>query len=317
MLDRVRHLGQSLLKPQTRERLDAWWHGVEAEEHGVSVEGAPLAGTPSVVVDPGSSIVQRVRVAEALWGHGNFGPGDAEFLTMLAAQLGLTKEMSLAVIGVGLGGAARALVDDTEVWITGIEGNATVAALGIEQCTLAGKAKKVEISAADYETLSLPARKFNDVISKETLYLVRDKARLIAQIAGGMKPGGTFIFTDYVTPQGPLSAEECDQLFARELGEPLPIAPGDYASPMGAAGFDLRVNEDISAAFGEYITQGWTNLRRMLDQLAANEENPAERALFMRIVAEEASHWANRLEAFRTGRLAVYRFVALKARDVG
>jgi cyclopropane fatty-acyl-phospholipid synthase-like methyltransferase len=317
VIDRVRNLGQTLLRPQTREKLEAWWHGAESLD--APLEGAPDTSAdeaPQPEIQPGSTILQRIRVAEALWGHGNFGPGDAEFLTALAAQLGLTKEMSIAFIGVGLGGAARALVDDTEVWIAGYEANPTIAAIGVEQCTIAGKAKKVAISVVDYETLALPAKKFNDVISKETLYLVKDKARLLGQIASHMKPGGTILFTDYVAPAGALSAQERDQLFASELGEAMPISPTEYAKLMTDVGLDVRVNEDISGSFGEFVTQGWANLRRMLDQLAANEPNPAERALFMRIVAEEAAHWGNRLEAFRTGRLAVHRFVALKPGEV-
>lgn len=316
VLERVRHLGQSLLGPETRQRFGAWWRGIEPSAPHAETQPAAEDGAQPEIGET-STILQRIRVAEALWGQGNFGPGDAEFLTALAAQLGLTKEMSLAFIGVGLGGAARALVDDTEVWITGFERNPAIAAVGVEQCTIAGKAKKVQISVTDYETLLLPAKKFNDVISKETLYLVRDKARLVKQIAGGVKPGGTFLFTDYVAPQGALSAEERDRLFPRELGEALPIPPVEYSQLMSDVGLDVRVNEDISGSFGEFVTQGWANLRRMLDQLAANKPNPAERALFMRIVAEEAAHWGNRLEAFRTGRLAVHRFVALKPRELG
>jgi cyclopropane fatty-acyl-phospholipid synthase-like methyltransferase len=317
LLSRVRTLSGSLVKEETRQKLGAWWRGDDVVAEGEPAPDFPVAEqAPQAQVDPKSIMVQRIRVAEALWGGGNFGPGDAEFLTALAAQLGLNKEMSIGFIGVGLGGAARALVDETEVWITGYEANATMAAFGIEQCAIAGKAKKVEISVADYETIALPPRKFNDIISKETFYLVRDKARLVKQVAAAIKPGGTLLFTDYVTPGAPLSPEERDKFFIRDLGEALPIAPLHYAQLMSEAGFDLRVDEDISHNFGAYVTNGWANLRRMLDQLAEHEPNAAERALFMRIVAEEAALWGNRLEAFRAGRLAVHRFVALKPKPV-
>jgi ubiquinone/menaquinone biosynthesis C-methylase UbiE len=224
--------------------------------------------------------------------------------------------MSVGFVGVGLGGAARALVDETEVWITGYEANPTTAAMGVEQCTIAGKAKKVEISVANYETMTLPQRKFNNVISKETFYLVQDKARLIKQAAGAIKPGGTLLFTDYVAPGGPISAEEQGKFFIKDLGEAMPVAPADYAKIMADAGLDMRVDEDISPNFGAYVTNGWANLRRMLDQLAEHETQGVDRAIFMRIVAEEAALWGNRLEAFRAGRLAVHRFVALKPKAI-
>jgi hypothetical protein len=54
----------------------------------------------------------------------------------------------------------------------------------------------------------------------------------------------------------------------------------------------------------------------MLDQLAEHETQGVDRAIFMRIVAEEAALWGNRLEAFRAGRLAVHRFVALKPKAI-
>src|SRR5262249_5975511 len=156
VLGRMRNLGQSLLKAETRERLGAWWRGVERSP-SIDENLNPAQARRLEPVGAGaSSITQRLRVAETLWGPGNFGPGDAEFLTALAAQLGLTKEMSIAFIGVGLGGAARALVDDTEVWITGFEANPTLAAAGTEQCTIAGKGKKIAITLCDYETLELP-----------------------------------------------------------------------------------------------------------------------------------------------------------------
>ena len=314
LLNRVK----SLVNEEAREKLGAWWRG-DIATRGMAVPsdlGGETGTQPAPSMDASSVMVQRIRVAEALWGAGNFGPGDAEFLTALAAQLGLTKEMSIGFIGVGLGGAARALVDETEVWITGYEANKTTAAMGVEQCTIAGKAKKVAISVVDYETLQLPAKKFNDIISKETFYLVRDKVRLIGQIAEAMKPGGTLLFTDFVTPGGALGTEERDRLFVRDLGEAMPIGPQDYAKIMSNAGLDQRVDEDISHNFGAFVTNGWANLRRMLDQLAGQEINPAERALFMRIVAEEAALWGNRLEAFRNGRLAVHRFVALKPKQL-
>lgn len=316
VLARVRTLGQTLLGPDARERLGAWWRGdaVRPQDGSTQNEEATAGGEAPLVGPPADypTLYQRIRVSEALWGAGNLGPGDAEFLTALAAQLGLTKEMSIACVGVGLGGAARALVDETGVWITGYEANPVVAEIGVQQCTIAGKAKKVTHTVCNYETLTLPKGKFNDVISKEAFYLVQDKARLLGQLHATMKPGGTLLFTDYVVRGAPLSPTEQGHLFNAEWGPATPISPEHYGRLIEAAGFDLRVNESISDRYAEFVTDGWSNVRRMLDHLAAQEIDATARALFLRTVAEEAELWGNRLEAFRAGRLAVHRVVALK-----
>jgi len=325
MLARVKTIRESLVGPELRARVGAWWRGdmMEPGRRAAPPEGA--AGTlmdadqiadTSIQLDAvtdSEALKIRIKVSEQLWGPGNLGPGDAEFVTELCGSLRLSKEKSVAFLGVGLGGAARAITNETEAWITGFDSNEAVAREGIEQNTFAGKAKKVTVTVCDYETLSLPKKKFNDVISKDELHLVHDKARLIKEIAETIKPGGTFLFTDFVAPGEPLTPEQLALLFSSQWGTPRPVSPGVYAKFVQDAGLDLRVNADITPRFAQMVTGGWANLRRLLDHMAGEETDPSRRALLLRVVAEEAGIWANRLEAFRDGRLALYRFVALKS----
>lgn len=310
MLERVKQLSENLIGSQTREKLSAWWRGgdgrIEPTANGPQSESAEshLEGSADI---PN----QRIRVIEALWGEGNVAPADAQFLSSLS-QLGLTKEMSIGFIGIGLGGTARALTNETDVWISGYEADAAVAVVAIEQCTFAGKSKKVTITGGNYDDLQIPAKKFNSIVSKEALYLARDKARLIKQIADGIKTGGSFLYTDYVAPKSGLNDEQLARLFPADAKLAEPVAPDAHVEWMKAAGFDVRVHEDMTALFGDFVMEGWANLRRMLDQIAADKPTPAERAAFLRSVGDEAALWGNRLEAFRDGHLAVYRFVALK-----
>lgn len=325
VLARVKSISETLVGPDTRARLGAWWRGdavINRRGHG-GASGAPsgplmdaeqIADTtvPLDAVTDSEALKIRIKVSEQLWGQGNLGPGDSEFVTELCSSLRLNKEKSIAFLGVGLGGAARAIVAETDVWISGFESNESVAREGIEQNTIAGKAKKITVTITDYETISLPKRKFSEVISKDELHLVRDKARLIKEVSETLKPGGTFMFTDFVAPGSALSPEERDRLFTPQWGAADPVTPKVYADLVKDAGLDLRVNADITPRFAQMVTSGWANLRRLLDHMAGEEPDPARRALLLRVVAEEAAIWANRLEAFRDRRLALYRVVALK-----
>lgn len=321
MLARVKSISETLIGSDARARFGAWWRGDIAATRRRREEGEGTLMAPeqiadaNVPLDPVTDVEAlriRIKVSEQLWGQGNLGPGDSEFVTELCTSLRLNKEKSIAFLGVGLGGAARAIVNETDVWITGFESNEEVAREGIEQNMIAGKAKKVTITVSDYETLVLPKRKYTDVISKDELHLVQDKARLIKEVYETIKPGGTFLFTDFVEPGAPLSPAERAQLFTPQWGIAAPVSPPTYAQFVTDAGFDLRVNSDITPRFAQVVTNGWANLRKLLDHMAGEETDPARRALLLRVVAEEAAVWANRLEAFRENKLALYRVVALK-----
>lgn len=314
LLTKVREITDTLLSDDARQRLGAWWRGEPRQEQALATGSDEFLELSGVVVPAPTetSIAHRIAVAEQLWGAGNLSPGDSDFTRELGVTLGLSKEKSIAFIGVGLGGAARAIVDETEVWVTGYESNASITALAIEQNTMAGKAKKVTVGHVDLEALDLPKQKFNAVVAKESFYLIKDKAKLLATVAGSLRPGGYLVFTDYVENGAKLDESQRQALFCQDWGAPFPVMPQEYRSLIEAHGLELRVDEDVSERYAAYATRGWSNLRRMLDRLGQESDDIANRNAIMRVIAEEASIWANRLDAFRDGRMAVHRFLAMK-----
>ena len=315
MLGRVMELRDTLLREETRRKLVSWWRGVDDEPalHPLVSEpqGIPGDAAPAARPSPSCSVVHRIAVAEHLWGRGNIGPGDSDFIRELGVQLGLNKEKTLGFLGIGLAGAARALVTDSEVWVTAFEANPEIAKAANEQNMLAGMAKKITVTACPFDTLALPARKFNDIIAKDVFARVENKDALCEQIAGSLKPGGSFLFAEYVAPGGMLTPEDCETYFCKDFGPVYPLADGQSRTLVQAHGLDLRVEENVTSRYAEYATAGWANLRGILDRLSEATGEGPERFAIMRAVADEASIWANRIDAFRNGKLAVYRYLAM------
>ncbi len=307
MLARVMSLRDTLLGDETRRKLGLWWRG----ENVHSMQ--PRDGEPrqdAVPVDVACTLLHRIVVGEHLWGRGNLGPGESDFIRELGVGLALTKEKSIAYMGIGLAGAARAIVADSGVWITGYDANAIVSKLAVEQNTMAGMAKKITVATDDFATLAIPPNKYDDIIATEGFSKVEDKARLFGQVAHALRPSGTLLFTEYVAVGEPMTDEERHALFCQDFGEPFPVPSSEYRTLVETNGLDLHIDEDVTGRYAGYATAGWSNLRRILDRLTEDCDEAGERTAIIRAVADAAALWANRIEAFRTGRLAVHRFLA-------
>jgi cyclopropane fatty-acyl-phospholipid synthase-like methyltransferase len=304
MLARVKSLPASLMGASMRKRVGAWWRGGRPARGKDDASPGPPQDEPS----PTDWLV----VAERLWGPSNLGPGEDEFIPRLALGLNLSAEKTMAYFGVGLGGAARRIVDKTDVWIVGYEADADAAACGIEQCRRVGRGRKVAINHVTYDYLNLPKDKFHAVLAKEAFYNVADRGRVFRQIDWALKGGGSLLFTDYIVTRDPLSAEACSALFGKRAAPVSPCSAESYLGLMKAHDFDVRVDEDITDPYVDFVTEGWSNLRALLDHLGMQADNPVRRMHFLRAVAEEAAMWANRLEALRSRKLGVRRFLAIK-----
>lgn len=306
MLARVKLLSAGLVSPEMRKRLGAWWRG----DSDPSEEGAPERR--SAKTDDEDGLPDWLMVAEQLWGTGALGPGEGDFMCKLALGLNPTADKTMAYFGIGLGGAARRLVEETDVWIVGYESDPDAVALGVEQCRRAGRSKKVAINHVDYDFLRLPKEKFHGAIAKESFHDVPDKARVFARISQALRGRGSFLFTDYVVTADPLDAGTCTALFGKRLAPVSPCSTATYLELLTSNDFELRVNEDLTGLYIGFITEGWRNLHALLDNLRTQAGTPVRRMHFLRALTDEAAMWAYRLEALRTRKLEVRRFLGLK-----
>ncbi len=304
MLARVKSLPAGLMGPDLRKRLGAWWRGEPSQED----EPAEPNAEPEDERAPADWLV----VSEQLWGPGALSPGEEGFIAELKQRLKLGTEAMLAYFGVGLGGAARLLVDQSEISIRGYEPDADAASLGMEQCRRAGRGKKVAISHVTFDFLKLPKEKFDAIVGKEAFHDVADKARIFKQVARALKSGGSLFFTDYVVTGDPLDASTCTTLFGKRSMPVSPCSADTYLALITSHGLDVVANDDLTDFYIGRVTEGWSNLRALLDHMGAQVDNPVRRMHFLRAVADEAAMWANRLEALRGRKLEVRRFVGPK-----
>lgn len=304
MLARVKTLPAGLVSPDMRKRLGAWWRGEHAEK-GVQE-------TRRAKADDKGGPAEWLVVAEQLWGDGALGPAEDKFVAELGERLSLNAETTLGYLGIGLGAAARSLADQTDVTITGYEPNADVADRGTEQGKAAPGGKNVDIRHMAFDRFELPKDAFDVVAGKESLHDVADRERVFKQIAHALKSGGTLLLTDYVVTSDPLDAGTCLTLFGKRSLPVSPCTAQAYRELSKSQGLESSADEDLTDLYIACVSEGWSNLRALLDQLGAQADDPARRTRFLRTIADEAAMWANRLEALRTRKLEVRRFLARK-----
>ncbi len=121
--------GEAKEKLPLKLKLKAWWEGYdrdeyaairadEAESNDVKGQGAPTS-TPGSAPTKGKNAVddlpfdpwdeERIDIAQYIWGDGFCGPGGAEHIVSMSKLLALSPEMSMVILGGGLGGPARSL----------------------------------------------------------------------------------------------------------------------------------------------------------------------------------------------------------------
>lgn len=302
-------------KPDFKRRFMAWWDGVDLDAKATG--GGPVQAGPATGSGPARLEVQdltdRLAVMQDLWGPGFAAPGGPEFAADLCAMLNLSNEKSLLDVGAGLGGPARAITQKYGVWITGFESIADMASAAEQLSAKMGLAKKVKIQAFDPENGALPVNKFDAVWSKDILYSVKAKERLMQVMAKALKPRGQMLVIDYVVAEGAETAPEIEAWRKVEAKDPSPWTLAEYERGFAQAGLDLRVTDELSDRYIQFITDAWSRWRAVVaDVDATGAKEPARLPALRRALAAEADLWAQRFEMLKGGKLKVLRFYALK-----
>lgn len=256
----------------------------------------------------GPSLPARARVSEELWGPGNLTPGPAEYIAEHTAMLGLTSEMSMIDLGAGLGGPSRAISTAFGIWITPYEEELELAKVGMEQSTMHGMSRKVPVTHADFASIKWPQRKLDCFFSKETFHQVSDKAPLLAAVELALKLRGQFFIIDYVATT---KSKDSSQITAWNEIEDKPShfwTREEYAAGFAGAKLELRVTEDLTPKYTEFITEGFRGLSKKIDALVEMEKDPAMQSELRRALAYESKRWAIRAEALQSGSIAAMRF---------
>lgn len=284
-------------------RLKAWWEGYDLairKKQQIPFESGEL----SDAAQQSERMSKRLEVMQQLWGKGMSGPGDEEYIVKLVKPFGLDPAFTVVDVGAGLGGATRLIAEKFDIWITGLESDREVADAGMEFSTMAGLAKRAPIHYFDMDRYEFRENSIDCVFSKESLFLVEDKARLLKEIINMIKPRGQLLFTDYVVPMD--ADEQAVASWAQgEHKVPHPWTMRDYEKLLTEARLDIRIKEDITEQVYGIITASWARFLSNLRGKTVDRDTSEA-------INEAVEMWSHRTRAIDVGALRICRFHALK-----
>lgn len=290
-----------------RMRLKAWWDGYDLIVRSLDAEtgggaGASKKAAPAAFARHGPA---HIQLMQSVWGDGHVTPGGKSHILQLVKPFNLNPAMTVLDIGAGLGGTGRTVAADFGVRATCMERDAKLVKAGTELSAAAGLGRKVELRTTDLETLDIKAKSFDCIFSKEQLFTIENKSRLIEGIDGALRDQGQFLFTDYVAAKPREASSALDEWAA---GEPRPVhpwTPDEYLDALRNCGLDIRISEDITDQHRRFITQGWATY------LSARGGESPDPSIASALV-EEVELWTRRNQALESGALQAYRFYAIR-----
>jgi cyclopropane fatty-acyl-phospholipid synthase-like methyltransferase len=302
-----------------KERLLAWWSGND---------DAPPARRPSAAKPPGAkplvtavapaqeALVEplahwedpAMRIAQLAWGEGCSKPGGSDHLLDLSRPLGLDATKTILEFGVGLGGGARAMRDETGVWIEGYELEPDLARAAMQLAIRGRMEKGVDITCYSAKDFAPRPGSYDCILSTETLYRIEHKEELLIKFENALKPRGQMLITDFVLAPG---ASAKDPKLKAFLPGPLAFWPAaHYARHFRDRNLDLRVSEDITPAYRKLVLDGCKRFTEGGPRLVGHAKAyPGETVTFLDL-------WAKRMTALDDGLLKVMRFAALKSGNI-
>ena len=214
------------------------------------------------------------------------GQTDMASLKDLLDSLGLKSGEHLLDLGCGAGVIAEYISDQADVSVTGLD----YAAPAINEANqrTADKRSRLTFHQGDMNSLDLPARSLDAVISLDTLYWAADLQETLSKLVAALRPGGRMgIFMNHHIEEGEDHAElapECTKL----------------SKALKQLGVSFKT-DDYTAQIGEFWQRNWqaaTDLRKEFDA----EGNGFIAASLIRESVEDY------LPDIRAGRIARYLY---------
>jgi cyclopropane fatty-acyl-phospholipid synthase-like methyltransferase len=310
-------------------KLRAWWEGYDPDEYLAHLNGeetaeeiTPIAeekkdaAKPQEVPEPTEDFdslkwtEKRIELAQLIWGDGYCGPGGPEHVKNLAKMLCMTDQMSVAVIGAGLGGPTRVLAEEFSSWISGYEVAEELVEKGNNLSMIANlkdKAVLVQYNTADEEPFD---RMFDRFFVKETLYTITDKPLFIKKMYDKLKKDGLILITDYCLSNSESMVNPDVQKWI--MGEPITphfVPESEMSGYFENAGFTIRVDEDISEDYVNIISTSWAGAEKIVATLAKKGEIDSIQTLM-----KDAEFWNLRSKLLSEGYIQVRKYLVHKSK---
>lgn len=301
-------------------RLKAWWEGYDAAEYHAWVTGrrdtepTKIKAAVKAQVKAVNEIAwdaDRIEIANLVWGEGYCGPGGPQHVVDLAKLLGLSPEMSVLIVGGGLGGPARALAKNYGCYMSAYEASKELAAAGTKLSADAGLAKKAPIEHYNPEKIKPFPRKFDAAVAKESFFTINNKEAVLKAVHASLKNSSLFLITDYVlSDEVPPESETVQEWMKEEPIEPFMVTNAQMVALFESVNFNLRVKDDISEHYRDLIAQSWKDSTAIVQKLVAQGEDNKS---LIETLLREATIWARRSALLEKGTVRVMRYLAEKA----
>lgn len=253
----------------------------------------------------------KMEICQRVFGRGFVVPGGADRAVEAVRPLGLDPVQQVLDLSVGLGGPAAAMAERYGVWITGYERNPALLDLAATVLPSVKAGDQVRVNPLDPETLYLPRKKFDVVLSHESLHRVADRIQLMGKVRNALKDFGQFMITDYVLPSDAPPSKRLRTWIANR-GEPVVLWTREqYEVAFANQSMDIRVIKDESGQHAEMIRSQFADFVATLNASKSITRTPVGRAA-MGDVAEDWSRLASLLQA---GELQLLRFLAMKPEE--
>jgi Methyltransferase domain len=299
--------------------MKAWWEGYDGQEYEAwlaaraNEEAAKRrsrsgdGGRRSIFRRPAWEPT-RIDIANLIWGEGYCGPGGPQHVIDLVKPMGLTREMSVLIMGGGLGGPARVLAKEHGCYVDAYEDSKELVAAGSELSHVAGLSKKAALEHYNFHRCPPLKRKYDAAVSMEALYTVENKPGALKAVSSAMKPCKLFVLTDYVVADTVgLDDPDIQNWIESEPGEIFPIQNQDLVPLIEQSDFNLRAKEDLSDQYRGVIAKSWVNAGNLAQGLIdkGDEGRPLVDTLL-----REAALWARRSTLLSQQKLRVMRYLA-------
>lgn len=301
-------------------RFHAWWEGYDVadmvaklghQQTETRIERLPESPENFLSVVkrvPWTKI--RIQLTQLVWGEGYCGPGGPDNVIKMTKFLNLSSEKSIVVIGAGLGGPARTLVEKYGVWVDGYESSEALAQEGMKMSVSLGLEKKAQIIHKDLNNIYNISRSYDCFFSKEALFTVKNKPQLLKAIYDSLKPNGLFLFTDFILRDAIcLQNPSVQEWVQQEPHKPYPFISENVVKELEQCGFSVRANEDITKDYLGLVARAWGNAEQLVKDLVEKGEDARES---LKTVAKEAKFWERRKKIMNSGDLRVMRYLVLK-----
>ncbi|HWQ39340.1 MAG TPA: methyltransferase domain-containing protein [Burkholderiales bacterium] len=190
---------------------------------------------------------------EVLKDHDQDHFGGIEANDVLAARAGIGPHHLVLDVCSGLGGPARYLAHRIGCRVVGLDFTESRHLAAQRLTRMVGLDGLVSFRHGDAQHMPFADETFDVVVGQEAWCHVPDKARLVAECARVLKPGGVVAFTD-ILRRDRLTATEMERL-KREMTFPVLETLDGYAALLEGRGCRLEHREDLSELWTEVLKQ--------------------------------------------------------------